>query len=154
MVFLTNFQDYVFEGYPVHALDYIIKPAPYKKIRHCMEYLFRKNAELNFIYRDNNSINKVPYRDILYFSSGNHSTYIVTEKQTGRISQGLQNVLKILPEQFVQCHRTIIVNIDHIEKIKQRELYLSNQEILPVGRKYLESLRINFIEMIKKQRML
>ena len=36
LVFLTNFQDYVFEGYPVHSLDYLIKPASYEKICHCM----------------------------------------------------------------------------------------------------------------------
>lgn len=145
---------YHFEGYPVHALDYIMKPASYEKIRHCMEHVLEKTTEANFVYRENDSINKVPYSNILYFSSSNHSTNIVTEKNTGRITQGLQNILKNLPDQFVQCHRTIVVNIDHIEKIKQKEILLSNQEVLPIGRKYLESLRRTFIEMIKKRRML
>lgn len=154
LVFLTNFQDYVFEGYPVHALDYIMKPASYERIRHCMEHVLEKATEANFIYRENDTINKVPYSDILYFSSSNHAVNIVTVKKTGRITQGLQNVLKNLPSQFVQCHRTIIVNIDHIEQIKKNELILSNQEVLPIGRKYLETLRRTFVEMIKKRRML
>ena len=46
----------------------------------------------------------------------------------------------IFPLYFVQCHRSIIVNLDYVEKIVKRDLYLSGGVVLPVSKKYLKPL--------------
>ena len=116
LVFLTNFQDYVFEGYPVHALDYLIKPASYEKICHCMNQVLEKLSGSCFFYRVRDSV--------------------------------------ILPAQFVQCHRTVIVNLAHIEFMNNTEILLSNQERLPIGRTYLKKLQQDIISLMQERRSL
>ncbi len=152
LVFLTNFQDYVFEGYPVQALDYLIKPASYEKICHCMNQVLEKLTGKYFIYRTKDSILQIPYQNILYFSSSNHSAEIITKQKQYRIPQTLKNILKILPAQFAQCHRTLIVNMYHIESMSNREIFLSNQELLPISQTYLVSLRKNLLTLVKNRR--
>ncbi|MCI7097763.1 MAG: LytTR family DNA-binding domain-containing protein [Lachnospiraceae bacterium] len=154
LVFLTNFQDYVFEGYPVHALDYLIKPASYEKIRHCMNQVLEKLSGNCFFYRIRDSVLQIPYQNILYFSSRNHSTDIITTQKCYPVPQTLRNLLKILPEQFVQCHRTVIVNLTHIEFMNNTEILLSNQERIPIGRTYLKKLQQDIISLMQERRSL
>lgn len=154
LVFLTNFQDYVFEGYPVHALDYLLKPATYDKIKHCMNQVLAKLTGSCFFYRTRDSVLQIPYQNILYFSSQNHSTEIITKQKYYTLPQTLRNILKILPEQFVQCHRTIIVNLIHIEFMNTTEILLSNQERIPIGRTYLKQLQQEVISLMQNRRCL
>lgn len=154
LVFLTNFQDYVFEGYPVHALDYLIKPASYEKICHCMNQVLEKLSGSCFFYRVRDSVLQIPYQNILYFSSRNHTTEIITARKCYSVPQTLKNLLKILPAQFVQCHRTVIVNLTHIEFMNNTEILLSNQERIPIGRTYLKKLQQDIISLMQERRSL
>lgn len=154
LVFLTNFQDYVFDRYPVHALDYLLKPASYEKISHCMNQVLRKCSDSCFFYRVRDSVLQIPYQNILYFSSRNHAIDIITVQKTYTIPQTLRNVLKILPGQFVQCHRTVLVNLSHIEFMNNSEILLSNQDRLPIGRMYLKKLQQDIISLVHERRAL
>ena len=147
-VFITNFQEYVFEGYSVHALDYLVKPIPYNNIRYCMQQVLNKHAASNFIIYTKNSITKILYYNILYFSSEKHSTNIITLTETIHINQGIKNVLENLPEQFAQCHRTLIVNLQHAQRITRKDILISNGELLPIGRNYLNTIKQRFIDTI------
>lgn len=119
-----------------------------------MNQVLERLAEKNFVYRIKDTIIQIPYYKILYFSSSNHSTDIITKEKVYRIPQTLRNILKMLPYQFTQCHRTIIVNLQHIENMNSKEIFLSNQKSIPIGRTYLYSLRKNFMSMIKNRRTL
>ena len=154
LVFLTNFQDFVFEGYPVHALDYLLKPASYDKISHCMNQVLEKTCSQNFVYRVKDTWIQIPYREIIYFSSSNHSTNVITVQKQYQIPRPIKDVLKILPSQFSQCHRTLIVNLQYIENMTNKEILLTNQERIPIGKSYLTPLRRDFIDLIKKRRIL
>ena len=88
---------------------------------------------------------KIPYKEILYISSSNHSIEIVTENEKFRQMISLREVLAHLPAYFQQCHRTIIVNINAVTSLTDNRIILSGKEELPVGKKYLEQIRRAFL---------
>ncbi len=153
-VFITNFQNFVFEGYTVHALDYILKPISYEKINNCLNQVLEKIVFQNFIYQFKNIYLQIPYQDILYFSSNNHSTNLIAAQKQYQIPRALKDIFKLLPFQFSQCHRTIIVNLDNIETMTSKEILLTNQEHIPIGQRYVKSLQTDFINLIKRRRLL
>ena len=53
----------------------------------------------------------------------------------------LGNILSVLPRDFVQCHRSYIVNMRHIRKLAATTITLSNKTTLQIGRNYLDSVR-------------
>lgn len=152
LVFLTNFQDYVFEGYPVHALDYLLKPASCEKINGCMDQVLKRVTNGCFFYRARESVLQVRYDNILYFSSLNHATEVVTIQSRYGIQMTLKSLSSTLPKQFVQCHKSSIVNVFHIERMNHTELTLSNQEKLPIGRTYLRQLQQDVISLMQERR--
>lgn len=148
IVFLTNFKEYVFDGYPVRALDYLLKPAPQDKIDHCMNMVSERLSDDSFVYQVKGEYVKLPFHDIIYFSSSNHHTLAVTLQHTYTIPQTIRNVKNQMPPTFVQCHRTLIVNLQHIIRISGKELYLSNRDIVPISDTFLKHVQYAFLERI------
>lgn len=145
IVFITGYQQYVFSGYKVNATDYIIKPVNGEKIEWCMNRVFAILSQGSFICRTKEEIRKIPYDQILYFQSALHYTDAITEKKKFHFKSSFKQLKKLLPSQFVQCHRTLIVNIWKIECINKKDILLSNEEVLPIGDSYLEEVRRMYI---------
>lgn len=150
IVFLTAYREYVFEGYSVHALNYFLKPIRYEEVDYCLQFVKNQLSASYFTYRYHSDIIKIPYNDILYFSSNNQYVEIYTLISTYRQINTLKKILTYLPEQFMQCHRTIIVNIQHIEKLIGKEIYLFNGTQLPISNTYLKKIQIQFLHYIRE----
>lgn len=150
IVFLTSFREYVFEGYNVHALNYLLKPASFESIKSCLDTAYATVNDENYIFRFRSNIVKIPYHNIIYFSSSNHHTEIFTEDQIYIQAEPLRNIIQHLPAQFVQCHRTTIINIQHVLQLSGKELTLSNHTVLPVSLTYIDVIRNAFVAQIQK----
>ena len=145
IIFLTGFQEYVFEGYSVRALDYLLKPIDPVKLDRDLKLITEELSDQNYMVRTRSEMHKIPYKEILYISSNNHSIEIVTEKEKFRQMISLREVLAHLPAYFLQCHRTIIVNMKAVISLTDNWIILSGKEELPVGKKYLEQIRSTFL---------
>ena len=150
IVFLTAFQEYVFEGYQVRALNYLLKPTGYEPVRECLDTVFLALNDENYIYRYRDEIIKIPYHEILYLTSANHRIVIFSRKRTYLQTDLLRNVIKYLPQQFAQCHRTTVVNMHHVIQIRSKELVLSDKSVLPVSESYLGRVRSTFVAQAQK----
>ena len=72
IVFLTAFREYVFEGYQVRALNYLLKPVSYIDVKKCMNIILEQLKVEHYIFRSRQTIYKIPYSNILYFTSSKH----------------------------------------------------------------------------------
>ena len=99
----------------------------------------------HIIIHSKNIIEKLKYTDILYMTSSGHYVEIQTsgnERKTTRDT--LKNIIQSLPPTFVQCHRTIIINLCYLDKIENNSAFLSNGDILPISRNFLKSVKAEF----------
>lgn len=145
LLFLTAFREYVFEGYDVRALQYLLKPVEQEALNRCLDDVYQQLQDVNFIYRDTGSaVVQVPYRDIIYFTVHNHYVDIITTTEVISCRLSLRNILPLLPLDFIQCHRGYIVNMRHIRKISGTLLSMSNNAAIDIGRNYLDSFRHDY----------
>lgn len=66
----------------------------------------------------------------LYTDNGSFETYMTVEDVLGK-----------LPSQFVQCHRSYIVNVDRIEKYSADGMLLTSGEMVPISRSYQKKIK-------------
>ncbi|MED4602449.1 LytTR family DNA-binding domain-containing protein [Paenibacillus validus] len=60
----------------------------------------------------------VPFPEVLYLEASDRKTYVVTEKLSGTHKYTLNEFDFLLPrDYFVRCHRSFIVNVNHIKEI-------------------------------------
>ena len=152
IIFLTAYSEYVFDGYHVQALDYLLKPINYEKLEQCMKPILR-NMEVSYhFYWTKTEIVKIPYNKILAFTSFRHYVDIITQEADHstcyRQKITLKNLQDQLPKEFIRCHRTIIININKAMKLTGKDITLSDNSVYPVSESYLKHVRKAFAELL------
>lgn len=81
---------------------------------------------------------QIPLNQIIYLESRDKSVYVnIINDIQYRDWQSLKSFKEILPpSEFVQIHRSYIVNVSHIAEAKSNVIKLSNGESLSVSRSY------------------
>ncbi|MBS5586882.1 MAG: LytTR family transcriptional regulator DNA-binding domain-containing protein, partial [Clostridiales bacterium] len=88
------------------------------------------------------TLRRIAYRDIQYLEAQDKLLNICTKRYAVSVRGSLNAVEKELPQEFIRCHRSYIVNRLHIERLNLPEMavYLANGERIPVSRSYKEAL--------------
>ncbi len=150
LIFLTIHKEYVFEGYYVHALNFLVKPARYADINYCLQYIKHKLSDNFYYFHSKQNYTRIAYQEILYFSSQNQCIEIFTPDFNFLERRSLKSLFSSLPPHFLQCHRTCIVNTGHIIKIAEKELILSNGISLPISNTYFPVIKHFFFRCTNK----
>lgn len=92
------------------------------------------------------TIHRVAYNDILYFEACDKMLNICTRRHVITVRMTLNTVEGTLPEHFIRCHRSYIVNRNCIARMDKTDMMLElmTQEKLPVSRAYKNVLRQSF----------
>lgn len=148
IVFTTNFEEYVYEGYEVEAFRYLRKPVRIQDIAVCMERADRIMQEKMLVFMFKRKRYSIPYRDISYISSYGHYLTVHTREQDYDWKYLLKELQPQLPEQFVRCHRSFIVNLDYMRRLDGKRMFLKTGEEIDVAGGYLEDVRRAISRMI------
>ena len=144
ILFLTAFREYVFHGYDVRAMHYLMKPVQQEPLFLCLDEIAADLKGNSYLYRSKGEIIHIPYKDIITFSSNMHYVDILATKDSFCQYTTLNNIMAFLPPEFIRLHRSYIVNMAHIYKIFQNTITLSNRMTTPIGRSYLKDVLLSF----------
>lgn len=86
---------------------------------------------------------RIAYRDILYLEAQDKLLNINLEKSVVTVRSSLNAMEESLPDGFIRCHRSYIVNRIYVDSvsISDMTLRLTTQEKVPISRSYKSSLR-------------
>lgn len=152
IVFVTSFDDRIREGYMVDAIDFCPKPITYEDVERCMIRVVKTIASgfHRFKCKGDEEIISIPYNKILYCLSSLHYMEIVTEDAAYRQMISISKIRQILPLQFVQCHRTVIVNMEHVLSLTGSEILISNNKVYPISKTYLSDIQKAYISLMER----
>lgn len=92
--------------------------------------------EGSFVFRIRDDVQRIPFRDILYFEARDKKIYIRTTYEEFSYYTTIEKLAESLPAMFQKCHRSFMVNIDRIKKIAFSEniIYLDDDSAVPLSR--------------------
>lgn len=139
LIFVTGYPDYVFDGYRVGAMDYLMKPVKEDRLREVLErirtllgyksrYYCLKNTEGSYRFY---------YSDISYFYSDKRKVILVSKGKETDFYGKLDALETELDDSFVRIHQRYLVNASHVEKIGHSTVIVDGRE-LPVSRSLKE----------------
>ncbi len=158
VVFVTAHDEYAVRAFEVHALDYLLKPFSEERFREVMrrvreqvrrpraaaaplgEALRARPLQRIVVKGEDGSIQVVPVSRVDYVEAADDAVVIVTGGARLRKQQAIGDLgAELDPDRFVRIHRSVLLNIERIEKI---ELYAKDSRIailrdgtkLPVSR--------------------
>ncbi len=148
IVFVTGYRDYVFDGYKVNALDYVIKPAGTERLSEVLgrvrEKIFDKREE-NFIFKNPEGTYRIPLENISYFYSDKRKVNVVLkekdEKEAYSFYGKLDQVETQLSGAFVRIHQRYLVNPGQVTYIGGESVTVGGKE-LPMSRNMKEEATV------------
>jgi two-component system LytT family response regulator len=126
-VFITGYSKYAIESFAVHPYDYLLKPINKSKVLETIGNLAGKSESKTVNKRNinripvkvNNEIFLINSTDILFVEKLEKRTLIHTVSNVYKISQTLNELENKLEDSFLRVHKSFIVNLDKISKIKE-----------------------------------
>lgn len=154
IIFITGVRDYVYEGYVVGALRYLIKPIKEEQFTDLLDESVRRMSHDNLkwhIFTCNGEVIKVKHDDIIYVEAQGHYINIVSTNQSYELKGSISQVTeKLNSTDFFCTHRSYIVNCKHVEKINKADCLLSNGESIPVSRSNYQQFNETFIQYYRR----
>lgn len=152
IAFVSGIADYVYEGYEVQAIRYILKPIKEDRVFDLLDYVKSKMNQVTryLIITVSGEKIKINYDEILYFESLGHYITVHTPMKgydykynIGDLFEGIKNT------EFVRTHRSYIVNLQHIDRITRTGCELCNGEVVPLSRSSYKTVNERFIDYYK-----
>jgi DNA-binding LytR/AlgR family response regulator len=148
VIFTTAYSEYAVEGFNVNAVDYLLKPFTYDRFLQAVSkahdfynfYHRQESALQQYLFiRADYSLVKIMLEDILYVEGLDDYLKIFLKDRKPLIARmTMKGMLEKLPtEDFVRVHRSFIVPLKRIERLRNKNLLVAGREI-PVGSSYEE----------------
>lgn len=154
ILFITSLIEYVLEGYEVRAYRYLIKPVKYDDLKeyiiNCIKEVDIKNKYI--MVKEQGSRIKIDINEITYIEVQKENLTIHTLNQIYKIKGTLSNIEKeINCSRFYRCHKSFLVNLEHVKSIKQYASILENSEEVPVSRYRFKETKDKFFDLIEEK---
>lgn len=135
IIFMTTSKDHALDAFEVDAMQYLVKPVGFDKIKHIFDKcqkLFSKNMRFIEISSEGLSL-KILLKDIYYIEVYNKTSFIHTNLKVISTYTSLSNILELLGgSPFLRCHRSYIVNMYYIDSICTNDFLLKNGDKIPI----------------------
>lgn len=156
IIFITGYGDFYNDIYKYfQPLGFVQKPIQYNILHFFLDKLYKitqyKKSTIKIIV--NRIKTEIFINEIQYIESYGRKLNFVTENKTYETYMGVQDILNILPDYFVQCHKSYIINLNFIKCIEKNSIKLENDLTIDIGKKFKEDLIIIY-EQFKHRRFL
>ncbi|WP_299250163.1 LytTR family DNA-binding domain-containing protein [uncultured Lacinutrix sp.] len=151
IIMTTAYPDYAAESFSLETIvDYLVKPFSFdrflKAINKAEQFIDKSqntseetNSEILFLNVDKTH-HKVIVDDILFLESDRNYITIVTKTQKLSYIDSLKSWVEKLPEtNFIQIHKSFIINSNSVDKIAGNTIYIGSNK-LPIGRSFKQEL--------------
>lgn len=143
IIYLTAFSDAknVKEAAKTSPVSYLQKPFNDKDLFIAVELVKAKLVDAKEIFvKEKNYAVKVILDDVLFAKKEDHYLVLYTNKTKKMMRATTQEFLNQATSDFIQVHRSYIVNIKFIKAVSLKTLLLGEHEI-PISKSYQESVK-------------
>lgn len=156
LIYLTAMRDYVFDSFDTLPLNYILKgEQDMKKLQSVLltaaDNAMKKKDNFILIGGCKNSI-KVDRAHILYIETSNRQVlYHLLNNPPIEFSGSLLQAFDIVGrEDFIQTHKSYIVNLHNVRQIRASSITLIDGTELSIGRKFANDVREHFSDFLAR----
>jgi len=147
IIFITSSRVYVFEGYDVDALHYMVKPIDTEALERLIRKAYTEKFQNNvFVFKSGDLTYRVPIQNIVSLEIKGRKVEINTFDRTLLYPGKLSDLLSKLPEnRFVRCHQAYAVNIRNTRELTRFDAITKNGKKIPISRAYLKGVQKKFL---------
>ncbi|MCD8370324.1 MAG: LytTR family transcriptional regulator DNA-binding domain-containing protein [Clostridiales bacterium] len=132
---------------------FLIKPLEQKTVTECFAHLIgemRPGSGGGLLIRRRGRIQSIDFQEIVYLESVGHLIVIRTKTGEYDCYGCLQKLKEQLPEDFVQCHKSYVVNMRRVCKIEGRWITVENGDMIPISKSRHQMTRKHYMNSFER----
>ena len=161
LIFLTAWEEYVFQAFDVGAFHYLVKPfrkekfyqvleAAVKKARESKVSSEEKTEEKNIIVKVGAITRKINTDEIIYAEVHNRKVTLHTTKGSLEFYAKLSELAQELGEDFVRPHRSYVINLRYVLRYCAADITMEDGTVILMAKqKYREFVK-EYLQYIKR----
>lgn len=159
IIYLTSSADYALSAFGVFAQRYLLKPIKqnefYEAMDFAVEYAVQKQKILYVNTADGNR--KLLYEEIEYIENVSRTLHILVADGEQVISRFLRrsfehDMAELLKSgDFIQVHKSFIVNFHYIELYSQSQVVMKSKRLIPISRSRQTEVKRAYLKYIAKE---
>ena len=145
MIFVTSYLKYAIDSFALSIFRYIpkqeLEPRLNQALKDAFNTIMIENEDVYMIMMQTKLI-KIPLKEVLYIQkNGKNSIFVMRNKEI-KVRKTLAEVYdEMHKKEFVYIDRGCIVNIIHIMQVKNSEVELKGNILLPISRSHLQQIK-------------
>ncbi len=131
LVFITGYSRYAIDSFSVHPYDYLLKPLNKDKLARILHELAdKKESQLTqtpvfvtsgkTVIKTGDGLAFIDWDDVFFVEKQGRRALIHTDRGICKVRCVLGELEPILPPQFIQAHKSYLINRDKIYRIKDQ----------------------------------
>lgn len=153
LIFVTVLEDYVFDAFEVAAYDYLVKPLDDEKFIKTMTRLQKRLTSSCLAIQKDGESRLLDLSEIVYCEVLNRKIYIHTiGGETIDYYDTIDNLEKKLEQlgsSFFRCHRSFLINLEHLKGFGKNLAHMHGGTDIPVSRLRRKELEAEIIKHLK-----
>lgn len=147
LIFISQYLEYASDVYSTKHTYFIYKNRLNEYLPTALDAALKNlqtDEEQYLIIKIKRSHLRIPVNDILYLERNLRETTVHTRTETYTVRDKLNVLQQQLPEFFVCCHRSFLVNLHAVSKLQHTEITLNTGQQIPVSRAHYEDVKKSF----------
>lgn len=154
IIYVTNYDHYQRNAYEVHAFDYISKLIKdtdiFKTLGEAVRYLDNAIEKQKCVFETEEGLVTIEIEDIYYFEYSCRRVIIHTTQGNYFASYSLKELYeKFKKYNFESPHKSFIVNLLYLKRIKGFDILLENNDIVPLAQKRAVDFKNKFNDFLQ-----
>lgn len=151
VVFISSSEEFGVMSYSVLAFDYILKPIDVERLRECMKRLLAQKKKKHYIsVTYSGTETKILLSNIQCMESNLRKVIITLSENReieifGKLADFEEYLIK---HGFCRCHKSYIVNIEHIDSIENDTFFLTGGRTVKISRTYLQKAKKAYFDYV------
>lgn len=155
VIYITGEISYCTEVYDTKHCGFLVKPVSLLKLQQALRRtLYVPPMTRSLTVRVGRNTMRIPLDNIFYFEKQLRKMLVVTKQQVIDFYGKFEDLEVQLDRRMLQCHRSFIVNMDHIEQLADDHFLLDNEKTVPISRRKLTQVRNAFLRYLHEKNKL
>lgn len=151
VIYVTGYIHYCSEVYDTKHSSFLVKPLKPESLQHAVELAYRsleRDQKSGISIKTNGGIRIIYAPSLLYVESHGRCLSLVTDGERIETYEKLKDFQKGLDKRFVICHKSFLVNLDHVRQFCGNSFLMEDGTIIPISEAKRKSVREYFIRYI------
>lgn len=154
LIFVTVLKDWMAGAFAVEASDYLCKPVEPARLEAALQRTLKRlhdRKERCLFIRTANWCRSVRIRDIYYCEVIDRKIYVHTGSEVIDYYGKMKELEKQIGTEMIRCHRSYLLNPDHLLEYRDGLVTMENGETLPVSKNFRKVLMERMMEYMDQE---